>query len=69
MLQGLIAASMNGRDALALAGEQVALWDKWLLPIGADAPAGKTRATTMIFSACAKRLTACRGLTPILSVS
>lgn len=41
MLQGLITASMNGRDALALAGEQVALWDKWLLPISADAPAGE----------------------------
>ncbi|STQ79890.1 Uncharacterized protein conserved in bacteria [Hafnia alvei] len=41
MLQGLIAASMNGRDALALAGEQVALWDKWLLPISADAQAGE----------------------------
>ena len=41
MLQGLIAPSMNVRDALPLADEQVALWDKWLLPISADAPAGE----------------------------
>ncbi|XBS69966.1 type VI secretion system protein TssA [Acerihabitans sp. KWT182] len=41
MLNTLIAACLAGRDASGLAREQALMWEKWLLPISADNPAGE----------------------------